>query len=1010
MNKFRKIVKTLTILMVVGVSLLPAKFAFATGMDKELTDREKAAFIVRDEWTTWVQAFTASLSELDKNATSRIYDNMDFYDMQYRFTEKYKKVPEYLDEDGKPTQKLKDLIKEKRKKIAGAAGVRDYLKFTAIENDTKINYFKIGSFNADIGYSRDGSTFVAWGPDTDVTLNAGESIYVWNKNDTLNTGESNRMTFRSPNDKNINISGNLNSMINFTDVKSYCFFGLFAGVWIADASEMVLPSTTLADSCYSYMFEASNIQVPPELPATTLAQGCYSSMFKDCWDLTRTPRVLPAKKLEINCYNGMFYGCGGIEQSPEIMATTVNTNCFRLMFADCSSLKSIKIAYDGSFDSNYFNRWVRNVASSGDFYYNGEDSSHGESAIPTGWDVHEFTEPLKFTASQASTIKYRVNGTPDIDIQYSYDNIDWTELPANTDISLSSGQSVYIKNTKNTLSTSEINYVNFIMSGRIAASGDINALINYKNISSYCYHRLFEDCIALTSAPSLISKTLADHCYNKLFKGCTELIEGTDLPAGSLPAYCYDSMFQGCKKLTGGVTIKATVSIADRSCYSMFSGCESLSNAPDLYVKTMAPGCYANMFSGCKALQAAPDLPATTLANACYSAMFSGCQNLDTAPIDLPATTLADSCYSAMFSGCVRLKASPEIKAMTLATNCFSNMFASCNSLKSIDIMFYTGSFDSTYFDNWVSGVADEGTLYYTGTDTSNYGPSAIPKDSTNMWQIGQRTPLTFTAEQDNSTVSYNINTTFYYIAPRLCYSYDALNWTDWQKGTNITLNTGEKVYVRSKDKTFSNAESRYTYFSLSGKIAASGSVDSLIRYSELTEWCYNRMFSDRTALTSAPDLPSTTLAPHCYEFMFANTGITNTPALPATNLADSCYENMFYNCSSLQVASELPATILAPHCYADMFSYSRLVTGPDIKAITLANNSLSSMFRNCSNLNSIKLAYTGNFDFNYFNGWVSYVPNSGTFYYSGSDTSNFGESAIPKDSTNQWTVLPYTP
>ena len=37
--------------------------------------------------------------------------------MQYRFTEKYKKVPEYLDEEGKPTQKLKDMIKEKRKEI-----------------------------------------------------------------------------------------------------------------------------------------------------------------------------------------------------------------------------------------------------------------------------------------------------------------------------------------------------------------------------------------------------------------------------------------------------------------------------------------------------------------------------------------------------------------------------------------------------------------------------------------------------------------------------------------------------------------------------------------------------------------------------------------------------------------------------------------------------------------------------------------------------------------------------
>ena len=389
--------------------------------------------------------------------------------------------------------------------------------------------------------------------------------------------------------------------------------------------------------------------------------------------------------------------------------------------------------------------------------------------------------------------------------------------------------------------------------------------------------------------------------------------------------------------------------------------------------------------------------------------MFSGCQNLDTAPIDLPATTLADSCYSAMFSGCIKLKSSPVINAETLATNCFSNMFSSCTNLKSIDIMRYTGTFNSTYFDNWVSGVADTGILYYAGTDTSYYGPSAIPKDSTNMWQIGQRTPLAFTAEQDNSTVSYNASATYYYSPPKLYYSYDNINWTEWLRGTNITLNTGEKIYVRGKNKTFS-ITSYYTYFSMSGKIAASGIVNSLIGYGELTDWCFNRLFYNCTALTSAPELPSTTLAPHCYEFMFAKTGLVNTPELPATNLAEYCYRYMFGECASLQTASELPATTLAPYCYDSMFYYSRLVTGPDIKATTLANCSLLEMFRNCTNLNSIKLAYTGNFNTDYFAIWVEGVSNVGTFYYSGSDTSNFGESAIPKDSTNQWTVLPYTP
>ena len=112
----KKIYSLIAMIMAVLLTFSSVGHVFAAE-ERELTNDEKAAFIVRDEWTGWVKDFTASLSELDKNATAKIYEDMDFYDMQYRFTEKYKKVPEYLDEEGKPTQKLKDMIKEKRKEI-----------------------------------------------------------------------------------------------------------------------------------------------------------------------------------------------------------------------------------------------------------------------------------------------------------------------------------------------------------------------------------------------------------------------------------------------------------------------------------------------------------------------------------------------------------------------------------------------------------------------------------------------------------------------------------------------------------------------------------------------------------------------------------------------------------------------------------------------------------------------------------------------------------------------------
>ena len=63
------------------------------------------------------------------------------------------------------------------------------------------------------------------------------------------------------------------------------------------------------------------------------------------------------------------------------------------------------------------------------------------------------------------------------------------------------------------------------------------------------------------------------------------------------------------------------------------------------------------MFSGCTSLTAAPELPATTLADHCYYDMFYGCKSLTAAP-ELPATTLAYNCYQYMFRGCTSLRIS----------------------------------------------------------------------------------------------------------------------------------------------------------------------------------------------------------------------------------------------------------------------------------------------------------------------------------------------------------------
>ena len=119
-----------------------------------------------------------------------------------------------------------------------------------------------------------------------------------------------------------------------------------------------------------------------------------------------------------------------------------------------------------------------------------------------------------------------------------------------------------------------------------------------------------------------------------------------------------------------------------------------------------------------------------------------------------------------------------------------------------------------------------------------------------------------------------------------------------------------------------------------------------------LVEGCYGYMFRNCSSLTAAPELPATTLADGCYEGMFQGcSSLTTAPELPATTLADDCYERMFQGCSSLTTAPELPATTLAERCYEYMLSESGLTTAPELPATTLAKWCYFGMFNGCSNL-----------------------------------------------------------
>lgn len=166
---------------------------------------------------------------------------------------------------------------------------------------------------------------------------------------------------------------------------------------------------------------------------------------------------------------------------------------------------------------------------------------------------------------------------------------------------------------------------------------------------------------------------------------------------------------------------------------------------------------------------------------------------------------------------------------------------------------------------------------------------------------------LCFTAEEANSTVK--LQKSGFPSIPTLETSTDGSTWTNFTPGkTTITLaSVGDKVYFRIPRKTsrFSSSAMDYAYFEMTGKIAASGNVMSLVDPSceetILSRFCFFKLFNGCTSLTAAPELPATTLELCCYTDMFSGcTSLTEAPELPATTLSTNCYTNMFNGCSKL--------------------------------------------------------------------------------------------------------------
>ncbi len=206
---------------------------------------------------------------------------------------------------------------------------------------------------------------------------------------------------------------------------------------------------------------------------------------------------------------------------------------------------------------------------------------------------------------------------------------------------------------------------------------------------------------------------------------------------------------------------------------------------------------------------------------------------------------------------------------------------------------------------------------------------------------------LYFKAEEANVVV--NMTKTGSPSAITLETSTDGETWTafDAEGGTTpITLaNIGDKVYFRAgqggNTKTGGGYWSGdYHTFTLSGRAGAHGNAMSLLdgankdNVAFTSSGGFSHLFEGCTNLTSAPDLPATTLSSDCYAAMFKScTSLTSIPeALPATTLYEYSYKDMFSGCTSLTAGPTIMATTLARYSMWDMFEMCSLLAAVEVR------------------------------------------------------------------------------
>ena len=246
---------------------------------------------------------------------------------------------------------------------------------------------------------------------------------------------------------------------------------------------------------------------------------------------------------------------------------------------------------------------------------------------------------------------------------------------------------------------------------------------------------------------------------------------------------------------------------------------------------------------------------------------------------------------------------------------------------------------------------------------------------------------VTFTAKAEQK---FKMTTKDYTISG-LEYSVNNGKWTTVEAGTEVPFggaNGDLRLRGINPNGTATDwyACSTIKFTEANVNVACTGDIRTLLDWriynivgTNNARFC--SLFKDCAVLTSAPELPATTLADFCYQRMFEGcTSLKTAPILPAENLPRKCYSDMFDGCTSLVKAPALPAMVLTDYCYSSMFmNCTSLESAPELPATKLAKYCYNYMFYGCEKLSSVTMLAPSDKIENTSSSFNSWLDNAGT-------------------------------